>query len=194
MKDLTLPKSVKDSQRFIAWVFLLLMCYGVVGLPTATWPGRIALMIVLLVVVTGWQSFAVIEEPVYNDVLLVTDLALLAGYWLLMYYSQRLTTLPSSADGAVFNISGMVFFLYAIWDAAALLGRDTSALATAAHLQRFVWIVLVTGAIFFALGALAAGSMMTDHGRVILRILAASVWLLILLWWQVGKWRAMRTG
>lgn len=188
MSGLVLPKSVKDSQRYIAWVFLVLLAYGVVRWPGADWVGRIGLVIGLAVVVTGWQSFGVIAEQAYNDLLLVTDLALLASYWLLLYYAAALGDGVYMSDVSVFHTSGTIFLLYAIWDVAALAGRDTRALATAAHLRVFAVVTFFIALLFFGLAVWASGTQ--DIGgppAMIRRFVAAILWSVVLVWWQVSR-------
>ena len=191
---LNLPKSVKDSQKFVAWGFPCLLVYGVVSLPVTNWVGQIALIIGSMMVITGWFSFGVIEEVNYNDLLLMIDLSLLAMYWLLLFYSRHLTPGTTTDDAILYNLSGTTFFLYGLWDLTALSGRDTAAIATALHLSRFAWITFVTGLAFFGLGILSLNisdnKISWTHG---LRIFALGIWLFILIWWQIGRFIAALT-
>src|SRR5580704_14549028 len=89
---LVLPKSVQESQRFVAWGFPALIGYGIVSIPSAVdTSGVIAVCVGVVVVLTGWLSFGIIREEQYNDVLLATDLSLLSVYFLLLYYGHLLT-------------------------------------------------------------------------------------------------------
>ncbi len=153
--------------------------------------GTDCLALGLSIIITGWQSFGVIPEKLYNDILLVTDLGLLATYWLFLYYCRGLVLQFGQVDATLFNISGATFFLYAIWDTAALAGRDTSALATAAHLARFAWITFVVGIIFFGLGVFSSASILGNPAEGwVLRVVGFSLWVGIIVWWQVSRFVA----
>ncbi|MEF8723425.1 MAG: hypothetical protein V5B30_12745 [Candidatus Accumulibacter delftensis] len=184
------PKSIENSQSIITWVFVLILAYGVVSLPSSDWIGRAALIIGLLMVITGWQSFGAIAEASYNDILLITDLGLLATYWLLLYYGQRLSSSSTIYDATVYNLSGTVFLLYAIWDVVALVGRDTAAKATAAHLRRFAKTSFFFALVFFLLGIAAGQDFPFPDIIDSLRWIGLGVWIAILLWWQIGRFLA----
>jgi len=191
---LALPKSIQESQRYLSWVFPILLGFGISSLPATNWYGTIALSIGLVVVVTGWLSFGIIPEKAYNDVLFIVDLSLLATYWLVLYYSRSISAHNGSADSTVFNLSGVIFLLYAIWDVTALAGRDTAALATAQHLQRFIVICLGFSIAFFALGGLTQitreRAWLMENPSTGLRLLGLGIWCTILVSWHVGRMRA----
>jgi hypothetical protein len=141
---------------------------------------------------TGWQSFGVIAEDVYNDVLLVVDLALLASYWLFLYYASIFSSSRGQLDSTLYIISGMIFMLYAVWDIVALTGSDTSAKATAQHLAKFARITFGIALSFFVLGVVASHSSPDNSALTWSRLLAGAIWMLVIGWWQFSRMSAAK--
>ena len=190
------PKSVQESQRYVAWGFPVLLGYGAVVLTTASTHGRIAIVVSMAVIFTGWLSFGLVGESLYNDLLLVIDLALLVQYFAMLHASSALNASQSGvADVSLWAASASVFALYAAWDFAALLARDTRAVATALHLRRFgficVAIAVLTG---------VAGTVIIDHDpgatwlslsrSAVSRCVLLAIWGGVLIWWHWGRVRA----
>jgi hypothetical protein len=190
MSSLKLPKSISDSQKYVSWAFPGLLIYAVAALPESSLAAKFAIAICFLIIVTGWQSFGIVEERFYNDLLFLIDLSLLSCYWLLIYFSAKLTNAPGILDQTVLSLSGTIFFLYAVWNIAAIAGSDTRALATAAHLSRFAWITFSTAILFFALVTIVTRWEKVDEITFAARAIGFSIWGAILLWWQVGKFLA----
>jgi len=165
--------------------------YGVIALPDATFSAIVGILVCLLIVVTGWQSFGIVSEEFYNDILLMIDLSLLAAYWLLIYFCCHIGNQSGAPDVSIYLISGMIFLLYAIWDVTALVGSDTKAFATVAHLSRFAVITFLTALVFFGIGIIVtcAGGQ-TGPIFSLGRIIALIIWSCVLLWWQAGKFIA----
>jgi len=185
------PKSINDSQSILAWLFPSLLAYSVISLPDAGLQGRVALVVCFFIVLTGWQSFGIIDEKVYNDVLLAVDLSLFASYWLLIFACRRLPDAAGAEDMPVYYISATIFLLYASWNIAALAGRDTRALATASHLRRFAITTIIVSFLFSGIGLLNTYSF-TYNSAVycVFRYSALAIWATILSMWQVGKFIA----
>lgn len=190
MQPLKLPKSISDSQKYVAWAFPGLLIYAVIALPESSVTAMIAVTICFLIVVTGWQSFGIVEERFYNDLLFLVDLSLLSCYWLLTYFCKKLSDSPGPFDQTVLAVSGTIFFLYATWNLAAIAGSDTTALATAAHLSRFAWITFSTAILFFLLVITVTKWSSSTEIRSAARIFGILIWVAVLLWWQVGKFLA----
>ena len=83
---LVLPKSVKESQKFVTWAFPVLLGYAISSIPFAeSVVGIFAIALGACIVLTGWSSFGAINEDFYNDALLTADLCLLSLYFLLIH-------------------------------------------------------------------------------------------------------------
>lgn len=190
MLPLKLPKSISDSQKYVAWAFPGLLIYAVIALPESSVVAKFAIAVCFLIIVTGWQSFGIVEERFYNDLLFIIDLSLLSCYWLLTYFCRKLSDSPGSVDQTVFAVSGTIFFLYAAWNLAAIAGSDTKALATATHLSRFAWITFSVAILFFSLVMAVTQWGSSAEIRSAARIAGICIWSAVLLWWQIGKFLA----
>lgn len=192
-----IPKSVPESKKYVIWAFPALLAYGAFLLTRAGGVGRCGVALAMLVVFTGWSSFAIINEHIYNDLLLVIDLALLSQYVaLLTYLAQIDAARLSGKDVAAWAVSASIFALYAAWDFAALIASNTRHMATANHLKRFGWIC--TGiAILCTVGAyvtstIVAGSNRPDAKSWIQWGLLG-LWLGVIIWWHGGRvWAAVK--
>jgi threonine/homoserine efflux transporter RhtA len=187
-----LPKSVPESQKYVTWAFPITLGFGIAALIDANWQGRIAVIVGMCIVFTGWSSFAMIEERSYNDLLLVCDLALITTYVLLLYYGKTLPLKLGSSDLGLWTTSAATFGLYSIWDFAALIGRDTRALASSAHLRKFGFICAALAAPF-AIGAIIVNQQISSTESadadvtISLRVAILILWTLILCWWHYGR-------
>lgn len=194
MKRLIIPKSVQDSQRYISWAFPALLGFGAASIPFTDGLGTVALVVAMLVVITGWLSFGMIQESQYNDALFVVDLSLLTVYCVILHYCRAISSNNYTSDPAIFNFSGTVFLLYSIWDIIALCGRDTAAVATGAHLARFAKICFLIAIVFFSLGYLSfslpswASTIGIEPSTI--RLVGLIIWGGILVWWHIGRFRA----
>lgn len=188
-----LPKSIPESQKYVTWAFPIMLGFGIASLIDTSWQGRVAVIVGMVVVFTGWSSFAMIAEHNYNDLLLVCDLGLITTYVLLLCYGRTLNSMLGPSDLAIWTASAATFGFYSFWDFSALLGHDTKAMATSAHLRKF-GLICAGLAIPFAVGAVvvnqelastskAVGSLPTTVSRSVL----LSLWILILCWWHYGR-------
>ena len=183
-----LPKSVEKSQKYLTPAFPLILAYGAVQAVWATPSGRVALGVCFLVVFTGWLSFGLIGEGLYNDLLLFCDLGLIAAYIMATGFAGALGVRAGS-DVGLWAISSMIFVLYSLWDVSALIGRDTRAIATATHLRRFAKVCGVIGLLF---GVGVSVLVTADRGgqqalvESIGRPLLLVSWIGILIWWHWG--------
>ncbi|MCD4654415.1 hypothetical protein K8T06_10845, partial [bacterium] len=179
-----------------SWFFPVLLGMGMVLLPSANWGGRVGIIIGMLVVFTGWSSFGLVQERLYNDLLLFIDLSLMVIYGLILIYSSDLYPWPEPISGTLWNLSGTVFFLYALWDIVVYSARDTRAIATKQHLIKFAYITFIIAVVFFTFGGvthwhnnLIAGESI-HMLELLLTPLWIGIWLSILAYWHIGRLRA----
>jgi len=186
------PKSITDSQQYVAWGFPALLAYVAISFPVAAdWVGQVGLTIGGTIIFTGWLSFGIIPEEIYNDVLLMTDLGLLVLYCQLLYYVRLISLELYDYDYTVLSISGMIFLLYSIWDIAALKGRDTAASATEMHLKRFAYICFFLSMVFFSLAHMAfLKPNSTTELSPYCRLAGGIIWVAIVFWWHIGRMTA----
>lgn len=193
-----LPRSIKGPQRYLIWAFPLLLAYGAVKLPGARTDAKVAVVVLMFAVFTGWLSDPVLPEELYNDALLLIDVALLVVYWLLLYNAARWGYASGQHELATWYLSGLAFALYAAWDGIALLmNQFGQEWATTRHLRRFAIVTGAIACVFFAGGAIAdrpwraiaaapdkaVASHWLDSALLV-------IWALVLLWWHWSRVRA----
>lgn len=182
-----IPVSAPHAQQHVVWAFPGLIALGAYHLFDASAAGRVALLVCIMVVITGWSSYALLGENQYNDVLFFSDVGLVVGYLVAIRAASQLSATPA-ADGILWIASSSIFALYALWDLGAAVNTETAARASKFHLQTFSYISIALAAATGVWGAFTLS--LVDSRLVASRWVLLAIWIGVLVSWHVGRVRA----
>lgn len=196
-------RSVQNARDYLSWLFPLLLVYCAVSISRASYFGLIVALIATWAVISGWMSFYLVQEEQYNDQYLITDIALLFCYFLLVDLSMKYQSDSMESDMRLWTISAATFAFYTFWNMNAWRDRDRSggpsANETGDVLLKFaIWEAILCFVFVLCILSLSFPNALPQRGllshfdlQTIARIAGCTSWFIVLLLWQREKSRAI---
>ena len=184
---MNIPASAPDAKRHMTWYYPVQSVAIGLCFPSINGQQKVALVVVFFIVLNGWLSDAALDSRVrYNDVLLISDLALIVSYcWL---FAEVVLGGNALAPQKLWYPSSQVFFLYALWNLGASPGGATEhTTASRRLLRRFIAIDCSLGVLCVLFGLSTSNGLFPNLGSF---SLWSILWISVLIWWHFGKLNA----